>query len=167
MALAYDALLEPLFSFGARMLDDYGAFYPYAAVVGLDGAVDLVAREVEEQTPHPARLLDVLFEALRTHARNEACQASGLCVNVSVVDPRSGAKTDALKFVFEHRSGEALDVFFPYRKRGQSPDFEFDKPFAQPADRRVFSETTLPGGQDRADHVTRTLELELDRRRRP
>ena len=105
------------------------------------------------------------YDALRTHARHEACQASGLCVNVSVVDPRSGAKTDALKFVFEHRSGEALDVFFPCRKRGQSPGFVFDKPFAQPADRRVFSDTTVPRGQDCADHVTRTLEF--DRRRRP
>jgi hypothetical protein len=60
-----------------------------------------------------------------------------------------------------------LEPLFPYRKRDQSRGFEFDKPFAQPADRRVFSETTLPLGQDRADHATRTCELELDGRRRP
>jgi hypothetical protein len=134
----YDALLEPLFSFGRRMLDDYGAFYPYAAVIGQDGVVALVAREVEDETPHPARLLDVLFDALRAHAKDEACQAYGLCVNVSVVDPRNGEKTDALKFVFEHRSGEALDVFFPYQQRGPRSGFRFERPLAQPADRRVF-----------------------------
>jgi hypothetical protein len=135
---AYGALLEPLLSFGQRMLDDYGAFYPYAAVVGQDGAVELVARELEDETPHPARLLDILFDALRAHAKDEGCQAYGLCVNVRVVDPRNGEKTDALKFVFEHRSGEALDVFFPYKKRHLLPGFRFEKPFAQPADRRVF-----------------------------
>ena len=68
----YDTLLGPLLSFGQQMLDTYGAFYPYAAVVEPDGGVALVARDVEEETPRPA-----------------------------------GA---------EHRSGEALDVFFPYRK---------------------------------------------------
>lgn len=54
-----------------------------------------------------------------------------------VVDPRTGLETDALKFSFEHRSGESLDVFFPYR--GRLPrGFRFEPPFAQPAERRVF-----------------------------
>jgi hypothetical protein len=133
----YDALLGPLLSFGQQMLDTYGAFYPYAAVVEPDGGVALVARDVEEDAPSPAVLLGLLVDALRTRARDAACRASGLCVNVNVLDPRTGLKTDALKFAFEHRSGEALDVFFPYRKclpRG----YRFEKPFAQPAARRVF-----------------------------
>jgi len=43
----------------------------------------------------------------------------------------------ALKFAFEHRSGEALDVFPPSRKR-LPRDYRVEKPFAQPAERRVF-----------------------------
>ena len=108
----YEALLHPLLSFGQQMLDTYGAFYPYAAVVSRAGEVTLVAREVDEATPEPARVLAVLREALCAQASDDACQASGLCVNVRVVDPRTGLEIDALKFSFEHRSGESLDVFF-------------------------------------------------------
>ena len=104
----------------------------------MDGAVSLVAREVEEEASDPAELLEILFDALRAQAKDEACLAWGLCVNVSVVDPRSSDKTDALKFVFEHRSGESLDVFFPYTKRRVLPGVRFERPFAQPGDRRVF-----------------------------
>jgi hypothetical protein len=133
----YDALLQPLLSFGHQMLDTYGAFYPYAAMVASDGEVILVARESEEDTPEPAGHLHDLFETLRGQARDERCRASGVCVNVSVVDPRSGQKTDALKFVFEHRSGEALDVFFPYQRRVPR-GVQFARPFVQPAAPRVF-----------------------------
>jgi hypothetical protein len=56
---------------------------------------------------------------------------------VSVVDPRTGLETDALKLASEHRSDEARDVFVPYRTQ-LSNGYRFDKPFAQPAERRVF-----------------------------
>lgn len=133
----YNALLDALLPFAEQMLNKHGEFFPLAAVVGADDSVALVAGETSDESLDPAGLLDFLLVVLRQQATNQDCKAAGACVDVKVLDPRSQQKTDALHFIFEHRSGEALDVFFPYQKRFLR-GYQFDKPFAGAAERRVF-----------------------------
>jgi hypothetical protein len=133
----YNDLLDALLPFGQQMLDRYGEFFPYAAVVGGDGVVTLVGGDIGDDRPNPTALLEFLFQALRKQVQENACRAAGLCVNVTVVDPRSGQKGDALRFVFEHSAGEAAEIYFPYRKRFLR-GHQFEKPFAQKSEPRIF-----------------------------
>lgn len=133
----YNDLLDALLPFGQQMLNKHGEFYPYAAVVGGEGAVTLVAGHLGEERPQPTELLEFLLQALRKQVVEEECRAAGVCVNVSVVDPRNGQKGDALHFIFEHSAGDAFEVYFPYRKRFLR-GFQFEKPFAQTSEPRIF-----------------------------
>jgi hypothetical protein len=133
----YNSLLDALLPFAEQMLNKHGEFLPFAAVVGADGAVALVAGDIGQEQPKSTELVEFLFAALRKQTAEQGCTAAGVCVDVKVLDPRSQQKTDAVHFVFEHRSGEALDVFFPYRKRFLR-GYQFEKPFAGTGQKRVF-----------------------------
>jgi len=133
----YNALLDALLPFAEQMLNKHGEFFPFAAVVAGDGAVGLVAVHPGKEQPESAEVRDLLFAALRKQVQEEGCIAAGVCVDVKVMDPRSQQKTDAVHFVFEHRSGEAFDVFFPYRKRFLR-GCQLKKPFASAGEKRVF-----------------------------
>jgi hypothetical protein len=133
----YNALLDALLPFAEQMLNKHGEFFPFAAVVAVAGSVALVAGDLGESQPKSVDLRDFLFAALRKQVEEQGCTAAGVCVDVKVLDPRNQQKTDAIHFVFEHKSGEALDVFFPYRKRFLR-GYQFEKPFAGAGQKRVF-----------------------------
>ena len=126
----YNKLLDVLLPFGKRMLDKHGEFYPYAAVVGGDDKVNLLMEYTGDERPNPTNLLEFLLQSLKKQVFEQKCQAVGLCVNMTVVDPRNNEKGDALQFIFEHQSGEALETYFPYKKKFLR-GYEFAKPFAQ------------------------------------
>ena len=133
----YNDLFDALLPFCQQMLNKHGEFLPYAAVVGPEGTVSLVAGDIGEECPDPTRLFDFLIAALRKQVQAEGCRAAGVCVNVSVVDPRNGQKGDAVRFVYEHRSGEAFEIYVPYRKRFLR-GYQFEKPFAKAGEPQVF-----------------------------
>jgi len=133
----YNDLFDALLPFGQQMLNKHGEFLPYAAVVGSDGVVSLVAGDIGEERPDPTGLFDFLIAALRKQVEAEKSRAAGVCVNVSVLDPRSGRKGDAVRFLYEHRSGEAFEIYVPYRKRFLR-GYQFEKPFAKAGEPQVF-----------------------------
>ena len=133
-----NSLVSALLPFAQEMLREHGAFLPFGGMSSVGRGVTLVACDLGQQDATVPELAEFMSASLRSHAQNGACEAAAYCVDVRVVDPRNDAKTDAVQLVFEHRSGEALNVIFPYRKDAAGV-YTFDHPFATAAERRIFA----------------------------
>ena len=129
-------LLLPLVQY---MLNEHGAFLPVGAVLHAKRGAGLVPHDLRQPGETVPELIESITGLLRSQATDDGCLAVAFCVDVRVVDPRCQQKTDAVQIVFEHRSGEALLVFFPYRKAADGT-FDFAHPFALAAACRMFGD---------------------------
>jgi hypothetical protein len=133
----FNSLVNALLPFAQQMLREHGAFLPFGAIANA-GRVTLVACDLGKEDATVPELAEFMTVSLRSQAQEHGSVAAAYCVDVRVVDPRSQAKTDAVQLVFEHRSGEAMNVFFPYAKNAAGV-YEFDHPFALVSERRIFA----------------------------
>jgi hypothetical protein len=131
----FHQLVAALVPFTRFMLQRYGAFLPVAAVVR-SGEVRMIAPDMDRPTATVPERIQLITEALREHAEDAACAAVAYCVGVRVTDTHTGDVTNAAQVIFEHRSGEALHAFFPYRKSGDG--FVFAQPMLRLSARAIF-----------------------------
>jgi hypothetical protein len=82
----------------------------------------------------------VLLAALSSLVTTGKVRAIGWCLDVRTTLPRTGESTDAILIVMEHRAGEAIHCFTPYRK-GWWGKVTYGTPFSAPASMRLFIAT--------------------------
>jgi hypothetical protein len=133
----FHGLVAALVPFTRLMLQNHGAFLPMGAVVS-SGDVVMVPGRSDAPYATVQEWLQILREELRAHAADPACDAVAYCVDVKLTDTRDGAVMSAVQIVFEHRSGEALDAFFPYERTGD--DYEYRQPMLRISARSFFEE---------------------------
>ncbi|MXG92075.1 hypothetical protein [Nocardioides flavescens] len=104
-----DGLLPLVLDFAKQQLDNRGAFYPYAAVVGTDGVQRMTSADVGSDKPESAELLSLLTEGLI--GDRDQLRATAIVTDVHVAELNS----DAVRVALEHREGVALTVLMPYR----------------------------------------------------
>jgi hypothetical protein len=107
-------LLNFLLPHAEQMLNEHGEFYPYAAALDSDGALNSVDTDLEDDSPDVGDVLLALHEGLRERAAEGAIRASGIAADVTLTDPDSGETTDAVQVELDHADAEAVDVFVPY-----------------------------------------------------
>jgi len=120
----FHSLVAALLPFTRLMLEEHGRFLPLGGVVK-SGEVVIVPPAAQA----PATVQEWLVQlqgALRQQTADADCAAVAYCVDVRLSDTLHGDECDAVQLVFEHRSGEALDAFFPYRR--QQGGCEFAQP---------------------------------------
>ena len=133
--LEFHGLVAALVPFTRFMLQSHGTFVPLGAMVR-SGELAIVSPENDNPNMTGHEWLELLTSTLRTHAADPECAAVAYCVDVKLTDARDGTVFDAVQVVFEHRSGEALHAFFPYRKNGGG--YEFAQPMLQLAGGSFF-----------------------------
>jgi hypothetical protein len=113
----FDELFEALIGFAEQMLDEHGAFHPFAVAVDAQGELAHVAPPREQVGDQPAaeQVIDLLIETLQGHAEQGTIRAAGFCVDVVAIPPGETEQTDAIHIHMEHDNGEVYDVFAPYR----------------------------------------------------
>jgi len=111
----FHSLVAALVPFTRLMLEEHGRFLPLGGIVK-SGEVVIVPPSARAPATVQEWLLQVK-EALRQQTADADCAAVAYCVDVRLSDTRNGDEFDAVQLVFEHRSGEALDAFFPYRRQ--------------------------------------------------
>lgn len=98
------------------MLAKHGEFFPFAATMDNAGNVAHVGADTGEEQPKSQDVIDFLTAALREQAKTGEIRAAGICLDVRIVPPGQTEKTDAVCARLEHLSGEAVDVFLPYKR---------------------------------------------------
>jgi hypothetical protein len=131
-----DALLNHLFGFARQQVEGHGEFFPFAAAIGADGELRLVAPQMEEEHPLSTDVIDDLYRVLTAEASSGAIRAAGVCADVLVTPPGADTKTDALRAELEHADDDPVRVFLPYRKK-RLRGYEWGELFAERGDRHL------------------------------
>lgn len=113
-----DGLLDVALPFAQQMLDKHGEFFPYAVVLDGDGAPRMVAGDPGQgERPASLDVLDILLDGIR--AQRDEIRAAALVSDVRL------AESDAVRVELEHREGQALVAFLPYRKKRMRRGMEY------------------------------------------
>lgn len=134
-----NALVCALLPFAQHMIQEHGAFLPFGAIV-TSGVVEIAQAGFDDVQASVLERVEKVRTALRRQASDDACAAVGYCMDIKLTHVPSGEVSDAVHLVFEHRSGEAFDVMFPYSN--SDGRVEFSPPMVRLAAGGLF--TTLP-----------------------
>ena len=111
-----DELFNAAFEFAKRMLSQHRSFHPFGVSMAPDGKVAMVAGYTGSEHPPAQDVIDLLQSTFIDQAKGGAIQAAGVCLDVRVVPPGESAKSDAVCVRLASISGEAVEVYVPYRE---------------------------------------------------
>jgi hypothetical protein len=134
----FNALVAELVRYTTFMLQNYGGFLPLGASVSA-GEVQISAPAADQQHSTGLAWLEDLREGLRRQTADAHCAAVAYCVDVKLTDTRNGEVSEAVQVVLEHRSGEALDAIFPYKKTADG--YQFTQPMLRIGAPVLFAQT--------------------------
>jgi len=115
--LDLEKLLNALLPFAQQMLATHGQFFPFGATVNREGAVAMANVFDGDEHPLAQTVVDHMTEAFKSDAAAGEIRAAAICYDGRVIPPDETDKCDAVCVGLEHESGEAADVFLPYRKK--------------------------------------------------
>ena len=132
-----NAILDALLPFAQEMLKRHGEFYPFGASMSPDGIVASVAGDVGKEHPPSREVVTFLSSAFTQQASSGVIRAAGICFDARTIPPGATEKSDAIAAMLQHVSGEAVDVYLPYRK-GLFGRIRYGQIFATPGTLAVF-----------------------------
>jgi len=109
-----NALKDALLPTAKQMLSLHGEFFPFGALMKLNGEIVDCIAHTESEHPPSKKLIEILIEDFRERASRGEVRAAGICSDVRVARQGQQEKVDAVQFALEHQNGEAVDVFLPY-----------------------------------------------------
>jgi hypothetical protein len=112
-----EELLNALVPFGQEMLSKHGEFFPFGATMSIDGEIIAEAAYDGDEQPPSEQLIELLTQTFRQKAASGQIRAAGICCDVRTIPPGQKDKTDAVCLKLEHQSGEAANLYLPYKKR--------------------------------------------------
>lgn len=130
-------LLQNLLPFAQKMINEHGEFFPFGATMGTDGKIALYGTDTGSEQPPSKECSDLLIGGFRCLAKEGKIKGCGIVYDVRTLPPGQTEKVDAICVRLEHNSGEAVDVFMPYRK-GFTGRIEYGEFFAGNGQRIVF-----------------------------
>jgi len=125
-----DVLLNESLPFAKHLLEKNGEFYPFGVSMGIKGDSRHCAGYDGKEFPPSDALIDLIERGLGQEAKMGQIRAACICMDVRVLRQSETEKVDAIKMVFEHLTGDAVEVFLPY-ERGSAGNIEYGEMFAQ------------------------------------
>lgn len=127
-----DGLVGAALPFAEQMLDQHGELLPYAVALDEAGEARMIAADPGRgEQPAIVDVLGMLTEGLR--AQRDGLRAVALVSDVRLSD------SDAVRVELEHREGQALAVFLPYRRKRIRRGVEYFDMTAGPGSRQVWA----------------------------
>jgi hypothetical protein len=124
-----NSLFDTAVSFAKLMLSEEGEFYPFGATMSPSGEITNIGARVERDDHPPSQtLIDLMTETFQKRAASGEIRAAVICYDGRAIPPGETTKADVICCGLEHRSGESVDVFMPYKRTGRS--FQFGETFA-------------------------------------
>lgn len=111
-----DQLLNTLLPFVQQTLAKYGEFIPFGLSMKIDGTIIANAACNGREHSLSQEIIDLMADGFCQSATSGEIRAAGICYDVRIVPPGQTKKTDAICVSLEHQSGNAVDIFIPYKK---------------------------------------------------
>ncbi|ELE6599989.1 hypothetical protein ACE34Q_004675 [Vibrio alginolyticus] len=115
-------LFDSVLPFAAKMLAEYGEFYPYGAAMTLTGDVVDVSVFEGNEYPPSSEIIDLLNSAFLKAAANREYRTTAVVYDVRITLP-SGQLSDAIAVNLDHISGYSIVVYLPYKKLNQAIEY--------------------------------------------
>lgn len=160
----FTALVQGMMPMAEKMLDEMGAFLPYAGVLYKDGEIRHLTIDPDTRDKHDVtEIVAALENSISQLADKEKSQfsATAVCMDIKMVPSQSGIdeikhsaraenedntsapeedeEVDCIMFRFENTDGEALDAFRPYAI-DQSGHVRFSRMFATRTETKILNE---------------------------
>lgn len=137
----YTAILSQMIPFAETMLQEQGAFIPFAAVMMADKTVEYVGIDpatLPGGNPDAQVIADKLDEGLAALAQAHDVRATALFTDSRIALPENPTeKTDAITARLEHIDADPLIAIRPYLKT-PGGDYAFSRLFATPGAARYL-----------------------------
>lgn len=130
------ALMNDALPIAEKMLREHGEFYPYGLTLDEAAKGAVLGASDGTERPKSAPLIALLTAQFREGAKSGKYRATALVYDARVVDPSSGAKSDAIAVALDHRENYSVIVFVPYTLRDGK--YVPGKLFAQRGEDRIF-----------------------------
>jgi|SRR5579883_338838 len=111
-----EALFNTLLQETQELMSKHGGFNPWGATLSTTNQIQWIGASNGEEFPEAQELIDLLVETFQRQCPRGVLRAVGICYDVRVVPPGQSEKFEAVCCSLEHASGEAVDVFVPYKK---------------------------------------------------
>ncbi len=108
LALAYCT------DFAKTMLEKYGEFHPFGAIVNSDGDVEAVSAWTGEEYPKGQDLYAFLIKALRQELMEGSAVAIAVAANVDIPEKYAAAHRDGVRVTLEAHDYYRF-IYVPYR----------------------------------------------------
>ena len=139
-------LMNEYIGFAEDMLQKYGEFFPFGAVLKPNKETAFVAGYEGTDQPLSQDIIDLLNDGFRVGAASGEYEATALFYDTAITQPETGEKSDAVAVALDHQSGNSLVVFFPYALGGKAVfrrrRVSFGNPFSQAGTNDVFGGRT-------------------------
>ena len=129
-------LLEDLVPIVHEQLTEEGGIYPFGAALTRSGEKEVI-RVADDDTDLPENPVEDLRKAIRARIAEGGVTLVALVTDVTVDFEEGKGDEDAIHFAFEHRDGEAVEVFLPYTRT--EDEIQFGEFIAQLGISRFFA----------------------------
>ena len=137
-----DELLNDLVPLVHEQLTEQGGVYPFAATLTADGEKEIVNAVEEDAEEEPENPLEELSATLTERIAAGGVDLVAVITDVTVDFEEGKGDEDAIHFAFEHKNGEAIEIFMPYTRNGD--DVELGEMVAQHGVNRYFAPAAEP-----------------------
>jgi hypothetical protein len=111
----FAALTQVILPFAKQAIIDDGGLHPIAAIITSDGHPSKLAPFGEPGEATTEEILAGLLRALGNLVREGRARAAGWCVDMRVLLPNTGEKSDAV-VLFREDASQATALVVPYRR---------------------------------------------------
>lgn len=156
------ALVQGMMPMAEKMLDEMGAFLPYAGVLYKDGEIRHLTIDPDTKDMHDVQeIVSALENSISDLANKEKDQftATAVCMDIKMVPSKSGIEeikhtssqdsedtltdpdqeVDCIMFRYENTCGDALDAFRPYAI-DHSGHVRFSRMFATRTEGKILND---------------------------
>ncbi len=135
-------LLNAVLPFAEQMLKKEGEFYPFGAVLKVEGEIAYLAGYDGREQPPSQDIIHLLKTALVQGASSGQYEATVLVYGVKAKLPDSGQMSDAIAMSINHRAGYSVIIVLPYQLR--NGQIVYGEVFTQKGERDVFLHLNSP-----------------------
>ncbi len=133
-----DSLMNAVLPFAQKMLSEHAEFLPYGGVVTTKGEIISIGATDGHEHPPSQNLIDIMTESFQAKARNDEYRATAIVFDVSVVDPDTTHKSDAIQINLDHVENMSVSVFLPYKIESKG-NVTYGEMFTQKGDSKIFA----------------------------
>jgi len=131
-----EKIMNTLLPIGVDFLKKHKEFYPFGAVMSIDGEISFIGFYDGNEMPDSKELLHNLKKSCKHMADNNEIKASGFAFNTSISSD-NGKDEDAIIISLEHKERYSVQVALPY-KAGFLGRFRFGDLIALKGENDIF-----------------------------